>query len=362
MKPTFRYWENFFSAMDQRIIRSMVGAGKIDCRKYVELTRKFRDKINKDKAFTCEHRFTFKRQTERERLWYLSGMPYYKIWPSMSEALFQSKLDFGAEHFQPPFVSYVVMFPCEIKWTKACLVTVLPGERIITPRDDPDSFTETERRKYEESRAEAGGIDPLLTIAFMWRYAHFSADWIELPIYSGMTIEESIEKTNALKEKEGEITARASEGIAELYGYTWEQQISMVRAAISVAMFATDQHDLIMPDLDIETIYVNHPGGRTKASKAIASAKAEAIIKKHRGWKVGSEIELPRPIVIGKESGEWQGGELSASHIRSGHMRMQPCGPKSQDRKLIFVAPTVVRPDLPEMVSHGYRITDKCLK
>ena len=37
-------------------------------------------------------------------------------------------------------------------------------------------------------------------------------------------------------------------------------------------------------------------------------------------------------------------GELSA-HCRRGHLRLQPYGPKSSLRKVLFIAPTVVRAD-----------------
>lgn len=68
------------------------------------------------------------------------------------------------------------------------------------------------------------------------------------------------------------------------------------------------------------------------------------------GFTVGRDIQLP--YSSGSSTGvmvENRGDELQYSHIRSGHMRWQwkndPEGKRI--RELIFIAPTVVRPDLP---------------
>jgi hypothetical protein len=70
-------------------------------------------------------------------------------------------------------------------------------------------------------------------------------------------------------------------------------------------------------------------------------------------------IDLPQPEYVGlyqKRSAETR--ELTHGHIRTGHIRWQACGKDRQDRRLQFIHPAVVRPDLPLRQSHGYRIRD----
>jgi hypothetical protein len=66
------------------------------------------------------------------------------------------------------------------------------------------------------------------------------------------------------------------------------------------------------------------------------------------GFEVGRDIKLPRlPRKYDKKPEKETRGELAFGHIVSGHMKMQPHGPRNSLRKLIFVAPYIVRPDCP---------------
>jgi hypothetical protein len=76
---------------------------------------------------------------------------------------------------------------------------------------------------------------------------------------------------------------------------------------------------------------------------------------------VGSEIALPRYERTQDDDEHGTGKSLEYGHMRSGHMRMQPHGKGNKERKLIFIPPTVVRPDLPIKASRGYKIDDKIL-
>ena len=102
--------------------------------------------------------------------------------------------------------------------------------------------------------------------------------------------------------------------------------------------------------------------GKSKSRQANAAKHRERIVAKCKGWVIGREIDLPRPIVNRIGYPDTGGGrELAYGHIRSGHMRLQPCGPQNSLRRLIFVAPTIVRPDLELRQTHGYRLHDKPL-
>lgn len=128
------------------------------------------------------------------------------------------------------------------------------------------------------------------------------------------------------------------------------------RLCVGVALFGIERHELILPDLPREVI--DKRGRKSKRQKVMAKERRERDEKKCNGWLVGSEIDLPRPLVKRDQCREGTGTELQYGHIRSGHMRYQPCGPGNKDRKLIFLPPTVVRPDLPIRQMHGYRIKD----
>lgn len=92
-----------------------------------------------------------------------------------------------------------------------------------------------------------------------------------------------------------------------------------------------------------------------EAAKALEEAKACGMF----GYKVGSEISLPTARHADEDAEDVPGAEhheITAGYVRRGHMRLQPVGEKRADRKLIFVAPHVVRPDLPLRSTHGYKI------
>ncbi|KVU66024.1 hypothetical protein WK73_28085 [Burkholderia ubonensis] len=50
-------------------------------------------------------------------------------------------------------------------------------------------------------------------------------------------------------------------------------------------------------------------------------------------------------IIVGPARIEQHAGDEMSPHWRSGHLRMQPHGPQNSLRKLIFIAPTLIRAD-----------------
>ena len=131
----------------------------------------------------------------------------------------------------------------------------------------------------------------------------------------------------------------------------------LATVVIGVMMFGIHNHEMVMPDIKTPVIV-----GRGKKKEALKRQAIRKEVKECKGWLVGSEIDLPQPEVIGSTNERpGCGTPLKFGHVRSGHMRLQPCGPQRKDRKLIFVEPTVVRSDLPVRQSHGYRIKDTLL-
>jgi hypothetical protein len=70
-----------------------------------------------------------------------------------------------------------------------------------------------------------------------------------------------------------------------------------------------------------------------------------------RRWTLGADILLPRGRAAGGEESDDASDEdrsLRFGHIRQGHLRFTPCGPR-EDRSYVlrYIAPTIVRADLP---------------
>ena len=251
--------------------------------------------------------------------WHRMGRPYYKLWPGICDQLCRTAMNFDSKYLQLPFLAYTVLLPIGYFSTDAMLVT-------MTNRLDDE-------REYRR-----------LTVSF--GNSGFGDHFLVLNLFEGETIEKAL---TLLDRKNEDIRTRCENDISK------QESDQLYPLAIATAMFGIDQHELVAPDTDREVLMRKYPKGRSKAAERVARELREKYLSKITSFRVGSEIDLPRPDVIRVGSPEDKGSELTQGHMRSGHMKMQPCGPKNQDRKLIFVAPTVVRPDLP-MATKGYRI------
>jgi hypothetical protein len=151
------------------------------------------------------------------------------------------------------------------------------------------------------------------------------------------TIEESVQETIAIQD--GEL------------GNTPESINAIVRIVVGACFFGIGQHEIILPDVPRKHFNKWHAAKRQNDEPTM-----KRLEKQTDGFTVGREIDLPE--ATSTTHGERTGGggvELANSHLRRGHMRWQVCGKKQQDRKLIFVPPAVIRPDLPAR-PRGYRV------
>jgi hypothetical protein len=142
---------------------------------------------------------------------------------------------------------------------------------------------------------------------------------------------------------------------------------STLALAIAVCFFLAEQHELIAPDVSPRLVKRFR---RAKGAGPAGDKEAEKILNASRkrgyhGWHLGREIELPRPLVTWNDAPPAPphgSHELRFAHLRSGHLRWQAHGPSQADRKLVFIRPTIVRPDLPlPGSSHRYVIPDSVL-
>lgn len=302
---------------------------------------------------------------QAENVWHASGRPYYKVWPNMIDAMASTKLNFNISHFRLPYLAINILLPLKHPMAsrtgpsilvamveKRLLATTLADFRLLNPSCDAtaaERAAEDNVRRIKETEDKYGR--PYygdLQIYYRLPSEPKVTTLDVCALFEDATVEECVKFLLDLPEADH----------VDTIGNEWLAWMSKV--VIAVAMFGIDSHDMVMPDVPQETIVIK---GKTKNQRLTSQLRANRALAECHGWKVGSEIDLPRPLVH-RENGRPHnptGRELEYGHIRSGHMKMQPCGKRNEDRKLIFVAPTVVRPDLPIRTRHGYRIQDKLL-
>jgi hypothetical protein len=263
---------------------------------------------------------------------YESGRPYYKVWPSIATSLCHTEMRVDGEFFRLPYGAMEIRFP---------------------KRDNPMEPACAVLAAKLEGNLWSDGRDWSLMIVFFDNVPHFNdVDeltvsvgnyWVaDMPVRAGQSLEDSLDQTALMRETPNPGLVRR-----------------IMRVVVGAAFFGVDRHEVILPEVRRSTIDYYRQTGRqptpSEAKAALADAKRLGMF----GWKVGSEIDLPTKIVnhhLPDDGRPKERHELTAGYIRRGHMRMQPCGEKSEKRKLIFVAPTVVRPDLPLGSQHGYRV------
>lgn len=288
-----------------------------------------------------------------ELSWYEAGNPYYKIWPQIATALGETNIDIDGKFLYLPFEAFEIRFPrhrdFEIKEDANCP----PITSMLVYRDEITADTKIINDDRDWSlivhyqTAETVSHD-------------FCGFYYRMGVKSGRLLSDDYNKAER-ETKYDKTTYEPSKQFAQ----------KLVRIAIATCFFGTNNHEMIMPDLPYKLEERYHAAvaakDKTEAAKLLDKAKRLG----HFGQRVGSELDLPRPLIKHiNESGGSQGKyELSHGHLRSGHMRLQRYGSRAnpQDEnnperyELIFIAPHLVRPDLPLRETRGYRIKDELL-
>jgi hypothetical protein len=277
--------------------------------------------------------------------WYKYGQPYYKLWPSMAESLANINIDIDCKYFHMPFPCFEVRFPKEpvIREHK----DAPPVRAMLVYRAVPE---EIERLGF---KPETEGYDREWTLC-----THYQFETDVMNDYMGWYFNMGILSGQTLNHR---LTEAAKNSVYFEKGYQprEEFQLQLMRISIGVAFFGMHQHDMILPDIPTRYEERWHRARANKDKKEQDHLLERAKKMQHYGWLVGSEIDLPQPVVRHlNEANEGTGRELTFGHVRSGHMRLQPYGPKDNpnEYKLIFVCPTLVRPDLPLAATRGFRI------
>lgn len=261
-----------------------------------------------------------------ERAYYAAGTPYYKVWPSILQALSHTDMNIDGEYFAMPFPAFEVRLPKTdnplAPLTSALVARVEPGD------DDNDGREWTFCMEAETVNNDGR---PCVMLA-------------RQGVQRGRKLDDMVD-------------AVRTEYIG---GFSLDTSLirQLLRVCIGVCFFGVDRHELVLPEVPRKII-----DRYQRERRQPTDAEARDILRQARkvglcGWKVGSEIDLPTADLRqhAAPEGQGEGRSLTTGHVRRGHLRMQACGPGYRDRKLIFLPPTVVRPDLPMGSGHGYRI------
>jgi len=261
---------------------------------------------------------------EAEAAMYCDRVPYFRLWPGICEMMLETDLDLPCDTVNSPFESLEVRLPKILRLPVP--TTAMLGCMV----------------KFHGKKVSGRAI--VLAVQEQSQYGNYRYHNVSLiPLPDGDSVESVIR--GMLEDAEKNIHPGQHR---EHYNLTYQAY----RLLICTLFFGIGQHELVLPDVPRRML------NKYLDAKKIKDRETELRIqgKAKNGFTVGSEIDLPEAdIVYHGHRSKGGGMELATSHMRRGHMCWQPCGEGRGERKLIFRAPTVVRPDLPAK-PQGYRI------
>ena len=337
-----RFGKPFVSFVEQTAIRHHLEPS------YAEMLKLVAQQQHKHKEFqeflsrSSNHQLGMAEET-----WLDAGKPYYKIWPNMIDAIGHTSLNIDARYLHLPFQAFEIRLPIQHYLASHVGTSVLVHGFTL---DELDVWL-LKHRLDTRARAKEPDYEDILLMFRLFYYIPNDKDYFTTDnavIRKNETLETTVSNLISSPSNEPDMVVDDSV-IRHLFAL-----------AVAVSMFGVENHEIVMPDIPREVLTIKGKGKRKRITEQM---RIDRELAKCKGWKVGSEIDLPRPLIRreGYSGNEGTGKELEHGHIRSGHMRMQPCGKGNKDRKLIFLPPTVVRPDLPMRTTRGYRIQDKLL-
>lgn len=288
------------------------------------------------------------RQKYSEHMWYRFAKPYYKLYPGLLLGLAGISIDIDCGLLKVPFPAFKVHFPENyFRETEGspCVRGILisgrrKGDKYFGASDKlPLVFDDDADPNFLAIDIDCG--DEEAHLARDVKIEEPCKPYALLETTEGKTISERLEEIRQLK------TINAETG----YFPSPEFQASLLRIAVGICFFAINSHQVIHRDLPENLRKALERAEQDKSPKRLKKIKSQIDSMGYRhGFTVGREIQIPKfQTQTGEDAsqGSLTHRQLKFSHIRTGHMKWQPYGPKLEQRKLIFVAPTIVRPDLP---------------
>lgn len=291
--------------------------------------------------------------------WHRMGKPYCKVSSAIGLMLMNTRLEFDAKFLMWPFDSFAIRFPeidnpvVDYSRNRICRAMFVVGHT-----SEPDAQGHRLRRMQVWLDCGETSPEPILG------YDQPLYGYIDLRLPEGQTLEEAFE-------------ASVEESFATGKNPTNADKEFMRRAlalAVATSFFMVGNHKFVADDIPNRYKEAYHrakkklqvPESVEQAEKELKDILAKSKKLGFNGSILGQEIELPREIVqhIYEEGPQHQKGnyQMTWAHPRSGHIRLQPCGPREDPHiEVRFILPTIVRPDLPMMPCRGYIIKDEII-
>jgi len=316
------------------------------------------------------------------RDWHKFGCPTVKVWPAMASMLADTKINIEGKHFHSPFPATCVRLPVEgnpfVENEKYPLKSFMifdqesisladlnlavrgeqdpnatcPKSRMLVLYMDfgemrwdtvPDTSFGSETRSSGNFEARSGG--------------HTTRIWE--PRYEYIVIKPEPERTlaDSLDEALAAMRGPSPEG-----GEDYIPSPEMVRGILALAactcFFVTNQHEVIRPDIPRKETVAYEWALKTGDRVTVAKLEQKAREDRPVAMTLGRAIDLPRPLAATQTHASGGGTHiLHWSHSRSAHARWQPVGPrKDPSYELRFIAPVIVRPDLPARPHAGFNL------
>jgi len=278
--------------------------------------------------------------------WHRCGKPYFKIDPLLLPHFMRLKGDIPCEHVELPHKSFVIYLPENTireydgaPYLRSLLVCVNTPEELEQSADFMQPL-------FPNKKMDRPGCRVLM----------FRMDFGREPL-------EEQEGAHVLPDKPCHVFYRlylndgatlfTAKGIDEkfqdtIFGYMPKADFvkELMKIFIGTSMVALHNEEMMSPDLPRKLRYRYNSAKNKNDKQSLENIENKRIkLGMGKGWVVGLE-DKDRTIIATHQKGER--GELSYSHLRSGHFRLQPTGSRSNPvYKLIFIKQLRVRPDLP---------------
>jgi len=259
-----------------------------------------------------------------EKAWHEMGRPSYRVALPLAEALADTDLDVDGAFLRFPHAAFALELPKSF-----CLRNKaghrLSGLLVGAVRDVvlPGGSNNTSQYGVKVEAPDGEGTWRL-TVMQAWE----GEDTVVclLTLSPGITVEAVLRDAVASLGHDASITDAATTR-------------KFIALALGAALFAVGSNRFV------------HPVGSGLPKRR--GRKAANRAPEPRRWSLGADIQLPRGRSVATTSHDAGGAsedgrELRFSHIRQGHLRLTPTGPR-EDRSFVlrYIAPTLVRPDLP---------------
>lgn len=283
--------------------------------------------------------------------------PYYKVWPEYLDMFRRTRLDnIPAAELKFPFNAWTVLLPTTYELPILDRRAALLSMCFTDEYDRDQMLTQAYDGERRVGPAAVRGRD---------RHLHLTMDTIRpdgtrtrsaltltldviIKRSPGISVEEVIKEAMTESEKQT-LRVKRQEGDPSLE--TWnESVVTVLRILLSVAFIATGEYRFVHRDVltaDLQKMLAALAKGDQETVKRLGD-KADRR-RGETGHTVGKfhalDLLSAQTVPVDGETEEQR--ELRYQHLRSGHFHAYWCGPGRAERKVKFLAPVIVRPDLP---------------